>query len=110
MAGEFWLWAAIETLFPKGQPRALCVDDRRELSGIVHVLKPGCRWQDCPCIYGPPTTVYNRFNMRNLVERAFRSLKDWRRIATHYDKLAANFADRHQSRPIILGSLIEAQA
>lgn len=29
---------------------------------------------------------------RNLIERAFCRLKDWRRIATRYDKLARNFA------------------
>ncbi len=29
---------------------------------------------------------------RNLVERMFCRLKDWRRVATRYDKLAANFA------------------
>ena len=28
----------------------------------MHVLKVGCRWQDCPPEYGPYTTVYNRFN------------------------------------------------
>ena len=38
------------------------VDDRRILSGIVHVLRCGCRWCDCPSEYGPYTTVYNRFN------------------------------------------------
>jgi putative transposase len=32
------------------------------LSGIIHVLRAGCRWQDCPAIYGPSTTVYNRFH------------------------------------------------
>jgi transposase len=37
------------------------VDDRRVISGIVHVLKSGCRWCDCPPDYGPPTTIYNRF-------------------------------------------------
>jgi transposase len=37
------------------------VDDRRIISGIVHVLKSGCRWKDCPAEYGPHTTVYNRF-------------------------------------------------
>ena len=35
---------------------------RRVISGIVHVLKAGCRWKDCPAAYGPPTTVYNHFN------------------------------------------------
>jgi transposase len=38
------------------------VDDRRVISGIFHVLKIGCRWQDCPGDYGPSTTIYNRFN------------------------------------------------
>lgn len=32
------------------------------------------------------------YKQRNLVERMFCRLKDWRRIATRYDKLAANFA------------------
>ncbi len=29
---------------------------------------------------------------RNVIERMFCRLKDWRRIATRYDRLAANFA------------------
>jgi putative transposase len=32
------------------------------------------------------------YRQRNLIERMFCRLKDWRRIATRYDKLAANFA------------------
>jgi transposase len=32
------------------------------ISGIVHVLRTGCRWRDCPEVFGPHTTVYNRFN------------------------------------------------
>lgn len=32
------------------------------------------------------------YRRRNLIERVFCRLKDWRRIATRYDKLAANFA------------------
>jgi len=31
------------------------------------------------------------YKLRNLVERMFCRLKDWRRIATRYDKLARNF-------------------
>lgn len=66
MSRLFWLndeaWAAIEPHLPKNQPGARRVDDRRVISGIVHVLKTGCRWQDCPAEYGPPTTIYNRFN------------------------------------------------
>lgn len=62
----FWLsneaWASIEPHLPKNQPGARRVDDRRVISGILHVLKVGCRWCDCPAAYGPSTTIYNRFN------------------------------------------------
>lgn len=37
-------------------------DDRRIISGIIHVLQSGCRWRDCPPAYGPYTTIYNRYN------------------------------------------------
>ena len=66
MSAGFWLsdnaWAAIEPLLPTNQPGARRVDDRRVISGIIHVLRVGCRWQDCPPDYGPSTTIYNRFN------------------------------------------------
>ena len=66
MAHLFWLtdeqWKAIDPLLPRNRPGARRVDDRRVISGIVHVLKSGCRWQDCPPGYGPPTTIYNRFH------------------------------------------------
>lgn len=42
----------------RGVPR---VDDRRVISGIVHVLKSGGRWADAPSVYGPRKTLYNRF-------------------------------------------------
>ena len=66
MADRFWLsdeqWAVMEPFMPKNQPGAHRVDDRRTISGIMHVIKSGCRWQDCPSEYGPHTTVSNRFN------------------------------------------------
>jgi len=55
-------WARVEPLLPKGRKGAHRVDDRRVISGIVHVLKSGARWRDCPAEYGPYTTIYNRFN------------------------------------------------
>jgi transposase len=61
----FWLddgqFARLEPHLPtdtRGKPR---VDDRRVISGIVHVLKSGCRWVDAPAVYGPRKTLYNRF-------------------------------------------------
>ena len=53
------------------------VDDRRVISGIVHVLKSGCRWCDCPEAYGPYTTIYNRFvrwARRGIWDNLFREL------------------------------------
>ena len=55
-------WARIEPLLPRGRKGARRVDDRRVISGIVHMLKSGARWRDCPPEFGPYTTVYNRFN------------------------------------------------
>jgi transposase len=81
MAGAFWLseaqWGAIEPLLRRNQPGARRTDDRRVISGIVRVLKTGCRWQDCPSVYGPSTTMYNRFRrwtMRGLWRRLFETL------------------------------------
>jgi len=66
MAGRFWLddrqWSVIAPLLPTNQPGAHRTDDRRGISGIIHVLRSGCRWQDFPACYGPPTTIYNRFH------------------------------------------------
>ena len=62
----YWLsdgeWARIEPLMPRGRRGAHRVDDRRVISGIVHMLRTGGRWRDCPSAYGPYTTIYNRFN------------------------------------------------
>ena len=62
---QFWLtetqFARITPHLPqdtRGKPR---VDDRRVISGIIHVLKSGCRWVDAPPNYGPRKTLYNRY-------------------------------------------------
>lgn len=50
-----------------------------------------------PVIPNNPTRkrlhAFNRgaYKRRNVIERAFCRLKDWRRVATRYDKLARNF-------------------
>jgi putative transposase len=51
-----------------------------------------------PVIPNNPTRKHHHpfdpeaYKLRNLIERMFCRLKDWRRIATRYDKLASNFA------------------
>lgn len=58
------------------------------------LLDRGC----LPVIPNNPTRKHlhdfdrNRYRRRNLIERTFARIKDWRRIATRYDKLARNFA------------------
>jgi transposase len=65
MSEIFWLsdeqFERLQPLLPddtRGVPR---VDDRRVISGIIHVLRSGCRWADAPAAYGPRKTLYNRF-------------------------------------------------
>ena len=65
MSSQFWLskeqFARLQPLLPhkvRGVPR---VDDRRVISGIIHVLQSGWRWRDAPPVYGPSKTLYNRF-------------------------------------------------
>jgi len=64
MSDQFWLSAAqlarIKPYFPlsHGVPR---VDDRKVISGIIHVIRNGLRWRDAPEVYGPHKTLYNRF-------------------------------------------------
>ncbi|MBO9413678.1 MULTISPECIES: transposase [unclassified Ruegeria] len=106
--------ARLEPFFPKshGKPR---VDDRRVLSGIIFINRNGLRWRDAPSAYGPHKTLYNRwkrwsdkgiracipgrkqrkkpvkydkrrYKRRNRIEIMFGRLKDWRRVATRYDR------------------------
>jgi transposase len=77
----FWLsdkqWGRIAPHLPTDVRGVARVDDRRVISGIVHVLKTGCRWCDCPPEYGPHMTIYNRFvrwARRGVWENLFREL------------------------------------
>ena len=62
---QFWLsdeqFAKIEPHLPRDTRGRERVDDRRVISGIIHVLKSGGRWIDAPPVYGPRKTLYNRF-------------------------------------------------
>jgi len=86
---------AAEALLPHLPPDALVMADRAydtdavreriQAQGAVPNIPPrrNRRWRHCfsPVLY----------RGRNAVERMFGRLKDFRRIATRYDKLAANF-------------------
>jgi transposase len=109
-------WIAIKPMLPnkpRGVPR---VNDRRILNGIFWVLRSGAPWRDLHRGYDadwiralvnqqgawaniPPKR--NRkdpicfspylYRARNLVERFFNKIKQCRRVATRYDRLAANY-------------------
>ena len=85
--GLFWLddkqWKRIKPHLPTGLTGPDRDDDRRIISGIVHMLQSGARWRDCPREYGPCTTVYNRFNRWS--RRGI-----WKRI---FDRLASKSRD-----------------
>ena len=62
---HFWLTdaqsAKITPHLPTDTRGKARVDDRRVISGIVHVLKSGGRWIDAPPDCGPKKTLYNRY-------------------------------------------------
>jgi putative transposase len=53
--------------------------------GTTPVIKPN------PTRKHVPVFDQEIYKCRNLIERAFSHLKDWRRVATRYDKLARNY-------------------
>ena len=81
MADPFCLsdaqWARLEPLLPqdvRGVPRVVA---RRVISGIIHVLRSGCRWSDAPPSYGPRKTLCNRlvrWTGHSIWRRAFEAL------------------------------------
>jgi transposase len=86
----FWLddlqWSVLKPHLPKNQRGARRKDDRRIISGIIHVLQSGCRWRDCPPEYGPAKTIYNRFHRwakKRLWEAIFLDLTSI--VGTHYE-------------------------
>src|SRR3984893_17672141 len=62
---RFWLtdaqFAKTAPHLPTDTRGKAWVDDRRVISGIVHLLKSGGRWIDAPPEYGPRKTLYNRY-------------------------------------------------
>ena len=80
---HFWLsdsqFESLKPLLPnkvRGVPRA---DDRKVISGIIHVIRNGCRWRDAPGVYGPHKTLDNRFvrwSRAGVFEAIFKSLAE----------------------------------
>ena len=73
-------WEFIKVVLPNKVRGKKRVDDRRVINGIFYVLRTGIPWADLPDEYGPPTTVYNRFNRWSYAghwDRIMEAIADW---------------------------------
>ncbi len=82
MSEQFWLSEVqVEQLapyFPRSRGKEP-VDDRRVLSGIIHVIRNGLRWCDAPSVYGSHKTLYNRhvrWTRNGVFQRIFTALAE----------------------------------
>jgi transposase len=99
----FWLsdkqWVRVAPHLPTDVRGKKRVDDRRVISGILHVLKTGSRWCDLPPEYGPHTTIYNRFvrwARRGVWEKLFHALAKRGRSA-HLQMIDSTHVKAHRS-------------
>jgi len=101
-------WTAIKAMLPNKPRGVLRVNDRRVLNGIFWVLRSGAPWRDLPNSFGPYTACYNRFvrwrragvwaklmstlaGAHDAAVQMIDTSMHCRRVATRYDKLAANY-------------------
>jgi|ERR1700722_9836838 transposase len=77
----FWLndrqWANVEPLLPKNVQGKRHVDDRRVISGIIHVMRSGRQWSETPEVYGPSKVLYGYFihwSLTGIWEEVFAAL------------------------------------
>ncbi len=105
---HFWLsdeqLARLQPLLPnkpRGVPR---VDDRRVISGIIHVIRHGLMWRDAPSVYGPHKTLYNRFvrwSEAGVFDRIFAALAG-DSDATHTVMIDATHLKAHRTAASLL--------
>jgi len=99
ISDEFW--AVVEPLLPaNGGRRGRPWNAHRDVvEAICWRYRTGSPWRDLPLELGRWQTVWARhfrwstdnYKLRNAVERGYARLKQWRGIATRYDKHALTF-------------------
>ena len=88
-------------------PASLCAGDTAYDSDRLRLFLNGRGTR--PVIPNNPTRKHlypfdlQAYKLRNLIERMFCRLKDFRRVATRYDKLAINFAAAVSLAAIVTG-------
>ena len=73
-------WAAVEPHLPKGRPGKPRVDDRVVISGILHVLKTGCRWRDVPADWAAHDDLHSLPSL-GAASHLAEDLRGWPRLA-----------------------------
>ncbi len=87
-------WSVIGPLLPSNTRGAPRVDDRRVINGILWCFHTGLPWANIlPKVNRKKAFSFSKwvYRQRNLVERFFAKTKQYRGIATRYDKVPANF-------------------
>ena len=107
----FWLseaqFAQLQPLLPnkvRGVPR---VDDRKVISGIIHVIRYGLMWRDAPTCYGPRKTLYNRFvrwSKGGVFDRIFQALAADSTATETVDRQHAPQGASHRCQPAQKGA------
>lgn len=99
MSSVEWLtdaeWTCIQPLLPSGNRGARRVDDRRVISGILHVLRTGTPWRKCPAEFGPYITIYARYkrwSRSGLWQQMQESLVEHAKTHASADDVAALFS------------------
>jgi transposase len=113
VADLFWLsndqWERIKPFLPVYKRGFKRVDDRRVISGIIHVLKTGVPWRSMPKEYGPARmacTCFWHWAEKGIWEDMFATLADRDFpdcIAPRYDKLAKTYMAAICSVAILTG-------
>ncbi len=92
----FWLsdaqWAAVSAHLPTNRPGPRRVSDRAVISGIVYMLTSGHPWRDCPPVYGPYMTVFNRYNR-------WKRREIWTRIAAALNACGVDLSANDSAAP-----------
>ncbi len=107
-------WVLLDPLLPPHKPNIgrPNKDHRRIVNGFLWINRTGAPWRDLPERYGPWRTVargtrttiprkknehrggsFDRYiyRTRNRIERLINRLKQYRRVATRYEKRADNY-------------------
>ena len=112
------IWSKIQWVVPgkESDPGRTGANNRLFVEAVVFIARTGAPWRDLPRGFGPWNSVYKRFarwadkgvwaqeqyRERNLIERFFCKAKEFRRLATRYEKLLERFAS---FIPIVAGML-----